>query len=189
MSEKVTLKEALGAWRRQIALEGAPGGHIPHAELYELLLRPAESGDKDDFLDHLVRCSRCVRELKEMVQDMEEAEAWDLALPKAAASEVQWPKKIPAEGGKYTIVIRRDISDKNRGVITLQVEARHREALEGKSVILKEGRGHTLLRGKIVNGEVSQEVGELDRIVPRFWVEPDKDLSMVLGPWSCANDK
>ena len=173
MSKRITLKGALGDWRARIASEGAPGEHIPPSVLYELLVRPPDNGDREDLLDHLVRCSRCVRELKEMVQDLEEAEAWDLALPRAAASEVQWPKKIPAEGGKYTLVIRRKLSDQNSGVITLQVEAGHREALEGQSVILKEGRGHTLLRGKIVNGEVSQEVGELDRIVPRFWVEPE----------------
>lgn len=174
MNRRITLKEALGAWRRRIASEGALGKHVPPSELYNLLIQPSDNGKKDYILEHLIICPICVQELKDIVQSIEEAEAWDLALPKAAASEeIQWPKKIPTEGGKYTIVIRRNISDKNRGVVTVEVAPPHRDTLEGKGIVLRDGRGHMLLRGKIFNGEVSQEIEGLDRIDPRFVVEPE----------------
>lgn len=174
MNKRITLKEALRVWRNKIVHEGRLGRHIPPAELYELLVHPPASEIKASLLDHLIRCPLCLQELKDMVDSIEEAEAWDFALPKAAASEeIEWPKKIPTEGGKYTIVIRRNMSEKNRGVVTVQVAPCYRDTLEGKKVILRDGRPHVLLTGVIIDGEVSQEIEGLNAIIPRFAVEPE----------------
>lgn len=173
MKRRSTLRDALEAWWTQNASMGELEPHLSPSDLYRLLIPSSHAGEKEERLNHLTQCPRCLRELKGIAQSIEEAEAWDLALPKAAASEIDWPKKMPAEGGKYTVVIRRSIADPSRGVITLQVAMNYRETLEGKVVSLRDGRGHVLLKGKITNGEISQEIAALDMVIPRFLIEPE----------------
>lgn len=121
MTRRITLKEALEAWKTQSASdEGAAGAHIPASVLYNLLIQPSQNGKKSTFLDHLTRCLRCLQEFKEIAQSIEEAEALDVAMPRAAATEMQWPKKIPAEGGKYVIEIRRYLGKENQSVFTVK---------------------------------------------------------------------
>lgn len=173
MRRKITIQDALEAWRDQRTSEGSLHGHVVPSVLYELLIQPQENGDKEAILNHLSQCQRCLGELKEMAQSIAGATVWDVALPRAAASEVQGPKKIPTDGGKYTVVIRRNLGKKDRGVITLEVAPRYRDDLEGKAVILRDGRGRILLQGKIIDGEISREIEELGAMVPPFLVEAD----------------
>jgi len=173
MKKRITLQEALKNWRSTVTSEEGLGRHIPSSELYEFLIQPSASEIKDTSLNHLCRCPLCIQELKDLTASIEEAEVWDLALPRAAASEeIEWPMKIPTEGGKYTIIIRPNISDRSKGVVTVKVELTYRDTLEGKKVILKDGRGQILLSGVIIDGQISQDIEELDAILPRFVVEP-----------------
>ncbi len=166
MGKKITLTEASEAWGEWKVSAGDPGEHIPPGELYEFLLHPADYADRENLLGHLTRCPLCLRELEDMSQSVEEAafRMWDLALPKAAASDMEGPWKIATEDGKYTIEIRPHISDENRGIITVQVSPQNSDALEGKTVTLKDSQGRVLLKGRIINSEVSQEIDGLDRI-------------------------
>lgn len=175
MSRRVALKEALQVWEEQIGSKEAVGRHLLPADLYELLARPSTDESREALLGHLSRCSTCLKRLKHMLKAMDEARTWDMALPKAAASDEGRPSgEILTEGRKYSIVIRRSISDSSRGVITVQVEAAFRDVIEGCHIILKDGAHRILLEGTIVNGEVSKNVADLDNIVPQFFVEPGK---------------
>jgi len=172
MDRRIILKAAMEAWGRQKVAEGNLGEHIPPAELYELLLRPSVNGENGNTLGHLTRCPICLRELKEIAQSMEEVAYWDCGRRKAAASELQWPQKIPTDGGKYVIEIRRYLAREDSGVITLKVEERYRDALEGKTMRVTDGTGRQLLEAEISGGEVSQVVEGLQSIVPQFLVRP-----------------
>lgn len=173
MKNKITLKDAFRAWAS--GPSGDTGAHIPPAELYELLIRPG--AQTAEMLKHLTRCPACARELREMAEDLAQAEAcmvgWDLALPKAAATSTSSTWRLPTEAGKYTIELHPHSSDQNRGLITLQVASQYRSQLEGHRVSLRDSRGRLLLEGKIVNGEAAQEVTDLDQIEAGFIVRAD----------------
>jgi len=174
MNNKITLQEAIESWGEQSFSEENIGEHIPTGELYDLLIKPPDKGLHEENLNHLTGCPVCLQELKNMIKCRKEAEIWDLALPKAAASGHRWPKKIPLEGGKYTVSVRRNIHDNNIALVILQVEDHFREALEGKSVQLLDGRNRVCLEGKITDGEVSQEIENLNELsLQRLHVRPN----------------
>jgi len=168
MDKRITIKEALENWREKAVLEEDIGEHIPPSELYELLIQSQDNEWAEERLNHLTRCPICLQEVKDIIACKKEAEAWDFALPKAATSEPQWPKKIRLEGGKYTVIIRRNIHEKNKGLVILQVEGDYRDTLEGKTVRLLDGQDRICLQGKIIKGEVSQEIEKLDEVNLQF---------------------
>jgi hypothetical protein len=173
MNNKISLKTALSIWREQAHLLERSDKHILPSEMYEILVNVQSGKSQIPFFSHLNRCSQCSRQLKEMMEAIEEGEAWDFTLLKAAASkEDQWSGEVSTSGGKYSITLRRSRSDSQRGVITVQVEKPYREDLEGKSVLVKDVHGRVLLRGMIFDGEVSQAITDIDITVPRFFVEP-----------------
>lgn len=106
-------------------------------------------------------------------EDSCEENSQDEVIARAAASELQGPKRIPTNGGMYTIVMRRNIADKRKSLMTVEVASAYRKRLEGKIVSLRDGRGYILIRGKIINGKVSAVVEEIDKVVPHFLVEAE----------------
>ena len=175
MSRKITLEEGFEAWKTWRQSHESSGDHIPPEELYEFLIHPSEVPDRNNLLSHLTRCGTCLQEFEELVQSRAEAksrmETWDFALPKAAASEIEGPRKIITEGGQYTIEIRPHVSDRSRGLATVQVSPQHREGLEGTILTLIDGKGRVVLQGHIVNGEVAQEIDNLEDLRPPFIVQ------------------
>jgi hypothetical protein len=168
---EMTLQEALAAWSARRTPVGASSQHIAPSALYQLLTQPSDAPTNEPLLQHLTRCPLCLRELKEIAQSIADAAGWDIAVPKAAASEMRGTIRIPTEGGKYTIIIRRSVADAQQGVITVEVAAPYRAELEGKSVVLRDGQGRLRLHGRIIDGEVSQAVEDLTGLIPRFLVE------------------
>lgn len=158
---KTTLREALDGWAAQTQVAG---DHIGRPALYELLLRGPDG--REEILAHLARCPRCLRALQELDEGMQVAEKrfthWDVMLPKAAAAAGETARRIPTEGGRFTIEVRPHLTDASRGIITVQVSQRFREALEGHTIVLRDSAGRVLLDGRIVNGEVSQEIPDLE---------------------------
>ncbi len=174
MNTKITIKAALDIWSRKVESEHTPDSHIAPADLYELVIREPSDDIQESLLDHLSRCSLCVRELKDMADSVKEAEMWDFAMPRAAASDqIRWPKEIPTEGGRYTIEIRSSIAEDDTGLVTVHVQPGYVEKLEGKQVRVKDGVGQTLLRGVVIGGKVSQQIDNLAKLDPQFTVEPD----------------
>ena len=57
-----------------------------------------------------------------------------------------------------------DSDEKNKGLVILQVEGDFRDTLEGKTVHLLDGQDRICLQGKIIKGEVSQEIEKLDEV-------------------------
>lgn len=163
MNKRITLKEALKSWQAH-GMNEDTGIHIPPAELYELLIQPQGIKLAEEQLNHLASCPRCLQEIKDMAECRNEAEAWDVALPKAAATKVEWPKKILLESGKYTVTIRRNIHEANKGLVVLEVEKGYQERLEGKSIQLLDGQDLICLEGIIFDGKLSQEIENLDVI-------------------------
>ncbi len=163
MNKRITLKEALETWQAY-GLNGDAGKHIPSAELYELLIQPQGIELEDSHLNHLTRCPACLQEIKDLIECRKDAEAWDFALPKAATSETEWPKKFRLEGGKYSVTIRRNIHETDKGLVVLEVGKGYQKTLEGKSVQLLDGQGLICLEGIIFHGKASQEIENLDAV-------------------------
>lgn len=87
-----------------------------------------------------------------------EAIVWDVALPKAAATEFKGVMSLYTEGNKYRLTLRENLDDPEKGLITVEVNEPYREELEGRSILLVNRKGDVLLEGKIVLGRVAQEV-------------------------------
>lgn len=174
METRISLEKALEIWRANLTPGKDPGEHIPVSDLYAFLVEPADIRHQDTLLPHVSRCQICRQELKDMLESIKMDENWDMAMPKAAASEKnQLPKITPTEGGKYQVIIRRSLKDANQGVVTVQARAVYWEKLDGRQIILRDGHGRVLIRGVIRGGEISQEVEDLDSIDPCFRIEPD----------------
>ncbi|MDH3602651.1 MAG: hypothetical protein OEU26_23805 [Candidatus Tectomicrobia bacterium] len=174
MDKQITLQEAITAWSDRQESLAEPTPHIPPAELYELLVPSVDQRTREALMPHLMQCPICLRDLQDLAQAVEAAEIWDLAQPKAAAEEMQWPKKILTEGGKYLVEIRRSLSQANRGVITVRIEPAYRDALEGKTMRVTDDEGRLLLRGRVIDGEVSDAIEGLDGLGSRFVVQPEE---------------
>ena len=174
MDGKITLDEALGRWSTWKGSQASSGEHIAPEELFELLVHPLEIPGREQLLTHLTRCAACLGEFQVLVESREAAgtrlERWDLALPRAAASPIEGPRRIFTEGRKYTIVIRPHVSDTSRGLITVQVAPQHQQALEGETLRLLDGQGRVVLEGRVTNGEVAQEVADIEAIETTFFV-------------------
>jgi hypothetical protein len=174
MNKKTTLKEALEAWVEWRLAQEEREPPSP-AELYEFLRQPGNSAYRTPILALLDQSAASLRELGEMARSRTVAHErlgdWDIALPKAAATSAEGSGKITSEGGKYTIEIRPHLAQADRGIVVVRVALAHREALEGKVLILKDSSGQVLLRGKVVDGEVSQEIEGLSRIEYGFVVQ------------------
>ena len=162
MNNKITIEEALSAWK--VSANEDVGEHIPPSDLYELLSQPQEIQLGEEKLNHLIRCPVCLQEVKDIIECRKEAEAYDFALPKAATSETEWPKKIRLEGGKYTVTIRRNIHETDKGLVVLDVEKSYQKTLEGKSVQLLDGQGLICLEGIIFHARISQEIENLGAV-------------------------
>lgn len=182
MEKRDLLREALDTWTDwQIETGQVPsGGHVPGAELYELLVHPASAPDREDLLNHLQSCPVCLGELKLMAQAIKEAQnkaplfaealgkyrsaVFDRALLSAAASRSQGYIKLIAEEGKYSIEIIPHLTDKNRGLIVLMVLPPFLEQLEGRTIVLKDARERVLLQGVITDGKIAQKIDNLAAI-------------------------
>lgn len=173
MNKRIGLENALSVWRKRAGLpEISSDEHILPSEMYEMMLNIL-SGEAWTFRsEHLNRCSRCSREMKLILEAIEEGEAWDFSLLKAAApKEGQWSGEVSTSGGRYLITLRRSREDPGKGVITVQVRESYRETLEGKSILLYDIGGRVLLRGMIFEGEVSQVITDIDITIPRFFIK------------------
>jgi hypothetical protein len=172
MRRRIALKEALEIWRGTASSGKDLGKHVSSSDLFELLVGRSSDDIKSLLLRHISLCPQCLANFKDMVEAIEDSVPLDIALPKAAASdEMTWPKEIPTDGKKYTIILRRSITERNRGVVTLQINPAYRDALEGQVAVLRDGTGRILLRGTIINGEVSQQIEDMEKIDHRFLVE------------------
>lgn len=163
---ETTLREGLDAWG---ASPGARDeGHLTPAQLYDFALAVQRGESGGEAFDHIARCGGCLETLNDLLAGMEDAEErmrlWDIALPKAAATPVEEMRSIPTEGGRFTIEIRRHLTDAHKGIIAVQVSHQFRDTLEGRTVTLRDGAGKVLLQGRIINGEVSQEIDDLDTV-------------------------
>jgi len=163
MKKRITIKQALEAWKTSNLNEDI-GDHIPPGELYDLMNQPQGIELGVERLNHLTNCPVCFQEIKVIFECRKEAETWDFAMPKAATSQTAWPKKIRLAGGKYTVTIRRNIRETNKGLVVLEVEKGYQKALEGKSVQLIDGQGHICLEGIIFHAKISQEIENLGAI-------------------------
>lgn len=168
MNRQTTLKAALATWleRRKPQEEGvlpiAPG------ELYEFLLHPEQHPRREEILAALGDSAEQLAELGEMMHSQRLAaqrlQNWDLVLPKAAAVAGESQGRFTTEGGKYTVEIRPHLTQAGRGLVVVRVAATFQEALEGQVLVLEDSEGVLLLKGKVVDGQVSQEVESLNRI-------------------------
>jgi len=163
MKKRITIKQALEAWKTSNLNEDI-GDHIPPGELYDLMIQSQGIELGEEQLNHLTSCPVCLQEIKDIIECRKEAEAWDFAMPKAATSQTEWPKKIRLEGGKYSVTIRRNIHETQKGLVVLEVEKDYQKTLEGKSVQLLDGQGLICLEGIIFQGKISQEIENLDAV-------------------------
>jgi hypothetical protein len=176
MSDERTLRQAIEAWMGQ--LRHAEGGGLPFApaELYDFLLQPQSHPRGAEIREALLQHPQLAVLLAELAASRREGEvrlgAWDMALPKAAAVAGEGTGRITTEGGKYTIEIRPHLDKVNHGLVVVRVAAPYRDQLEGAVLELQDSSGQLLVRGRVVDGEVSGELENLTQIDYGFVVRP-----------------
>ena len=147
---RTTLKDALAAWR-----EGQePGPHPSFDELYALA-SDGVARATDPVLAHLTRCGQCNRELRELVDAVENAVGFDMALAKAAEARITIPMSMSTACGKYEIAIYPRTDGSDEALITVEVTPGFREALEGSVVTVSDRTGRELLSATIVLGRAA----------------------------------
>jgi hypothetical protein len=168
MSDERSLREAIEIWMMQ--LQGQSSGELPFtpAELYEFLLHPEQHPRRSEIRQVLDENPALAVMLSDLAAGQREARArmgaWDLALPKAAAVAGEGTGRITTEGGRYTIEIRPHLDKINRGLVVVRVAAAYRDQLEGEVLELQDSRGQVLVKGRVVDGEVSGELESLSQI-------------------------
>lgn len=179
MSRSTTLKQALLAWSRNRASGEPPGAHLSTDRLYEWLLDPSGGDIGEAERHHLIECPQCSAELHALAAGIADTspygmQHWDVALPKAAAGPLEWPKTISTEEGRYTIEIRPSLDNPDQGIITVTVGAAYRTDIEGQRLRVVDGNGRLLLSGLVYEGQVSQLIEQgLSQIVPKFVVSTE----------------
>jgi len=146
--------------------------HIAMLEMHSFLTG-RDMTHRDTVFAHLSQCPKCLESLAKMVEAQRDTEFLDIALPQLASSgNVGGFMKIGTEGGKYTIIIHQSLKDPDKGIITVEVAENLKEHLEGTTIILKDCQGTRLVEGRIVNGQVSQRIENIDKIdIQRFKIE------------------
>ncbi len=174
MNRQTDLDTAFTTWLDQHRLQDGEALPISPGELYEFLLDPEHHPRRTEILAALGASAEQLAELGEMMESQRLAaqrlEHWDMALPKAAAVAGENQGRFATEGGKYTIEIRSHLTLPERGLVVVRVAAAHQEAVEGQVLVLEDSDGEVLLKGKVVNGQVSQELASVSRIIHGFVV-------------------
>jgi hypothetical protein len=162
---KVTLKEALKSYRQRVYSSEEIGAHLSMPELYEIASGLHDSTSNGQVLEHLIGCPKCAEELKEISISIEESYGLDFVSPKIAASpNWQGVIKVSADGGKYTLSLRRNLSNPVNGLITVEANPPYNERFEGKIIRVKDNKKEVILEGTLVKGKVSQKVNKIDDI-------------------------
>lgn len=174
MNEKKALREVIAAWIARLQAQETEEAQFSPAELYDFLLDPEHHPRRDEIVKALGESASVSALLTEMAASRREAAArlagWDIALPKAAAVAGERAGRIITEGGKYTIEIRPHLDKPNHGLVVVRVATAYREDLEGKELVLEDSRRQVLIKGRVVDGEVSNELDQLDQIEYGFVV-------------------
>lgn len=163
MSTKITIHDALAAWKEFRRGKIKPDNHID----IEKLRTTVESREMPNLyeLEHLSFCTDCSEKLKLRSELRASDEYWETARPLAASSKnMPWPQKIVSEHGSYMIEIFQNDSDKNRGFIIVTINTEKRNEFENKSIIVIDGSDQIILRGVVKNGKVSQHIDDLEKI-------------------------
>lgn len=125
--------------------------------------------DRPKLLAHLTRCPRCLRQLKSMLDHVDKAneqafDGWDQALPLAAASAQEGPRRITSKSGIYYLEIRAGTDGAGDGLINVEVADQFRAKLEGRELRVWDASGRVLLQGEIGGGRVMRMVAALNEI-------------------------
>lgn len=164
-TEELSIKKQLRHLLRERAdLDLAQERHLTIPEIHSLVSNVGSEDECARFRDHISRCARCFREFKEMREAQKDTRLFDVAMPRKAAAGIGDILKVTAEGGRYLIIIRRFLAERNRGVITVQALEPLSQDLKGKVLIVKDGSGRILVRGGIANGEISRKLESIDDI-------------------------
>ena len=159
--------------RKKMVHDHKPDRHPTSSELYQFLVEGEQAQNRTEILDHLSECTFCFQEITKMIDARKEADFFDIALPKTAATSIDGVP-IPFEGGKGIVVIRPYVEERDKGIITIEIKSTSKEQFEGKEVVLRDGKGEVLLKGKVIDGEVSQKVEAIKDI-------DENDFTMFLA--------
>lgn len=168
MNDERSLREAIEAWSARLGSQETGETPFSPAELYDFLLHPEHHPRRDKIIAALGVSAGLSAMLTELAASKREARArmagWDIALAKAAAVAGERTGRITTEGGKYTIEIRAHLGKPDHGLVVVRVAAAYRDDLEGKELVLEDSRGQVLVKGRVVDGEVSRELDQLSQI-------------------------
>lgn len=170
MKREIALAEALLLWVEYKSRTSQNRDHINDERLQAL--QKAKDSISRAEIDHLVFCSDCQKPIRSQAES-EETRLWEIAWSKSAATDkMTWPQIVESNNGSYIVTIRESEKQSNNGIVSVAVSDAQREQLEGTMVSIVDGKGRSLLRAKIRNGEAFQKIQDLGSIDLRLLIRP-----------------
>jgi len=169
MNKKITINQALSAWTQYRLGNSMVMRHLDEQKLSLIFENIPQL--KHGEIEHLILCTDCLQKATASNRQKESFVFAETAWRKAAATkEKSWPQKITTKSG-HAIEIRESETDKNNGLITVNINEKQREQFEGKMISVVDGKGRMLLKGIVKDGEVFQRIENLDVIDLRLLVK------------------
>lgn len=150
----------------KVALENPPAPDKENGEdkamtLYAYLLDELDSEKKEWVEAQLAHSEEWQREFEAVKEDYKAGECMDVTMPPKRAAGKGDVIRAESQNGLYSITIRPQLDNPDRGVLVL--ESRKKE-LEGRRVLVWDGAKRELLRGLIAQGRASQRLDALNTI-------------------------
>ena len=169
MNQKITINKALLAWAQYRLGNSMVMRHLDEQKLNIIFENIPQLNHRE--IEHLILYTDCLQEATASTRQKESFIFAETAWRKAAAtSEKSWPQKITTKSA-HTIEIRESETDKNKGLIIVTINEKHRVQFEGKMISVVDGKGRMLLKGIVKDAEVFQRIENLDRIDLRLLIK------------------
>ncbi len=166
MSENITLQQAFDIWEKDEKQAAGKTDIHPSDQLIQRLAGGIEP-DADRWFDHLADCAACRdRWMDEMTREAKVDKHTDLFFARVAGGEKSMEKvtRLSSNRGKFQIILRRKIEDRETILVTLTVMKDAGE-LEGRRVVVRDKNKKKLIEGKIIQGNLSgwrKGLGDVD---------------------------
>ena len=166
--KKQLFSDAIQNWQEHYVSDEMLWPHMADKELLSLRTE-ISAKQRNDIIKHLSMCKLCAERFTELVEPeiQETVPAMTVCYKKAAAVEKKtYPIVIFSQDRVYKLTIRKSLDSSNEGLINLSIiDPKSKDQLEQHIISVYDANKRLLLKGKVINSEISYEIDDVDSIV------------------------